>query len=258
MKRLLIVVLLMGVLVACGSNKDEVEKESAVKDDEIVSEEKEEKNEEVKQDKNEEVNEEDNEEVKQEEKEEADQSKNGSVETKNTEETEKAVEVETKTEQKPSEKSTEKPTEKSTEKSTTPAENKKPAEKVESKPKQEKESEKKPVVKNEKVEEAANNIIWAQNNRDYKVLEGYLGQNITLNKTNNTLKITNVDYPQEAELLKGIKKEDLEHRFTEKDGNDYIVGFAALDHDREMSYTIDLTMRVGENSWKMLNMQINK
>lgn len=116
----------------------------------------------------------------------------------------------------------------------------------------------KPIVKNEKVEVTAEKIIWAQNNRDYKELESYLGQNITLNKNNNTLKITNVDYPHEAKLLIGIEKENLEHRFTHDSGQDTIVGFAVIDQEKEMSYTIDLTMRVGKDSWKVLNMQINK
>lgn len=210
MKRLLILFLLIGVLIACSSNKDEVEKDSTDKENETVNEEETEQN--------------------------------------------KAVPVEkeeqkTETNQNNDDKPVEKSNKDSKEKNTEAKENK---------PKQDKEAEKKPAEKNEKVEEAATNIIWAQNNRDYKVLEGYLGQNITLNQKNNTLNITNVDYPHEAELLKGIKKEDLEHRFTEKQGKDHIVGFAAKDHERDMSYTIDLTMRVGKDSWKMLNMQINK
>src|SRR5690625_1238549 len=128
----------------------------------------------------------------------------------------------------------------------------KPAEKPSEKP------EKEPTEKNEKVEVATENIIWAQNDRDYATLKGYLGQNITLDEKNNLLKITNVDYPHEAELLEGIKKENLEHRFTEEKGNDRIVGFAVTDYETELSYTIDFTMRVGKDSWKMLNMQINK
>lgn len=248
MKRLLIVVLLMGVLAACGSSKDEVEESSGVKDEAVK--ENEEKSEEAKEE----------EEVKE-------QGENKDESVKTEEPTKEAeAETETKSEQKQSEKPAES-TKKSAEKTETKpkAENKPKTEsKVETEPKKEvkpnkkTETEKKPVVKDENIEQAAENIIWAQNNRDYKVLEGYLGQNITLNKNNNTLKITNVDYPQEAELVKGIKQEDLEHRFTEKTGKDHIVGFAAIDHDREMSYTIDLTMRLGEDSWKMLNMQINK
>ena len=128
----------------------------------------------------------------------------------------------------------------------------KPAEKPSEKP------EKEPAEKNEKVEVATENIIWAQNDRDYSTLKDYLGQNITLDEKNNLLKITNVDYPHEAELLEGIKKENLEHRFTEEKGNDRIVGFAVTDYETELSYTIDFTMRVGKDSWKMLNMQINK
>ncbi len=249
MKRLLIVVLLMGVLAACGSSKDEVEESSGVKDEAVKE------------------NEEKSEEAKEEEVKEQGENKDESVKTEEpTKEAE--AETETKSEQKQSEKpaeSTKKSAEKTETETKPKAENKPKTEsKVETEPKKEvkpnkkTETEKKPVVKDENIEQAAENIIWAQNNRDYKVLEGYLGQNITLNKNNNTLKITNVDYPQEAELVKGIKQEDLEHRFTEKTGKDHIVGFAAIDHDREMSYTIDLTMRLGEDSWKMLNMQINK
>src|SRR5699024_7355869 len=65
----------------------------------------------------------------------------------------------------------------------------KPAEKPSEKP------EKEPAEKNEKVEVATENIIWAQNDRDYSTLKDYLGQNITLDEKNNLLKITNVDYP---------------------------------------------------------------
>src|SRR5699024_11468979 len=79
--------------------------------------------------------------------------------------------------------------------------------------------EKEPAEKNEKVEVATENIIWAQNERDYATLKGYLGQNITLDEKNKLLKITNVDYHHEAELLEGIKKENLEHRFTEEKGH---------------------------------------
>src|SRR5699024_7091768 len=128
----------------------------------------------------------------------------------------------------------------------------KPAEKPSEKP------EKEPAEKNEKVEVATENIIWAQNDRDYSTLKDYLGQNITLDEKNNLLKITNVDYPHEAELLEGIKKENLEHRFTEEKGNDRIVGFAVTDYETELSYTIDFTMRGGKDSWKMLYMHINK
>jgi|GEM_PF-4377315 len=132
----------------------------------------------------------------------------------------------------------------------------KPAEKPSEKPSEK--PEKEPAEKNEKVEVATENIIWAQNDRDYATLKGYLGQNITLDEKNKLLKITNVDYPHEAELLEGIKKENLEHRFTEEKGNDRIVGFAVTDYETELSYTIDFTMRVGKDSWKMLNMQVNK
>src|SRR5699024_5464508 len=117
----------------------------------------------------------------------------------------------------------------------------KPAEKPSEKPSEK--PEKEPAEKNEKVEVATENIIWAQNDRDYATLKGYLGQNITLDEKNKLLKITNVDYPHEAELLEGIKKKNLEHRFTEEKGNDRIVGFAVTDYETELSYTIDFTMR---------------
>src|SRR5699024_4096979 len=76
----------------------------------------------------------------------------------------------------------------------------KPTEKTSEKPEKETEE------KNEKVEVATENIIWAQNDRDYSTLKDYLGQNITLDDINNLLKITNVDYPHEAELLEGIDR----------------------------------------------------
>src|SRR5699024_7817324 len=112
--------------------------------------------------------------------------------------------------------------------------------------------------KNEKVEVATENIIWAQNDRVYSSLKDYLVQNITLDKKNNRLKIKNVDYTHEAELLEVIKKENLEHRFTEEKGNERLVGFAVTDYETELSFTNDFTMRVGKDSLKMLNMQINK
>src|SRR5699024_4593504 len=120
----------------------------------------------------------------------------------------------------------------------------KPADKPSEKP------EKEPAEKEEKVEVATENIIWAQNDRDYSTLKNYLGQNITLEKKNKMLKITNIDNSHETELLEVIKKENLEHRFTEEKGNDRIVGFAVTDYETELSYTIDFTMRVGKDSWK--------
>lgn len=229
MKRLIILMVLMAILVACGSTKD-TEKEDT---DEPVVKETEEKDE---------TKEEPKEEEKDEEKDEEKKEQEGQEESK----------------EEPKEEAEDEPVHKennqtdddkqATDENTDPKTDKKPAEKPE----------KAPEVKNEKVEVAAENIIQAQNNRDYGTLKGYLGQNITLNEKDNTLKITNVDYPHEAELLSDINTENIEHRFTQKSGKDHIVGFAVTDYETESSYTIDFTMRVGKDSWKMLNMQINK
>lgn len=242
MKRLIMLILLMTALVACGQEENVEENEAP----------DEEKTEEAESKANEENNAEDEKETNNEtenetpeEKKDKDISKgsednkvhkeNNSKEKNNDNNKDKSEEKNNNKEQNSNNNSVEKPAEKSTEK-----------------------PEKEPTEKNEKVEVATENIIWAQNDRDYSTLKGYLGQNITLDEKNNLLKITNVDYPHEAELLEGIKKENLEHRFTEEKGNDRIVGFAVTDYETEMSYTIDFTMRVGKDSWKMLNMQINK
>lgn len=117
-----------------------------------------------------------------------------------------------------------------------------------------------PVVPpaNEKVEDSAEKIIWAQNDRDYTTLKAYLGQNITIDENKNILKIKNTPSPYDAEFLKEIEADSLEHRYTHKTEKDYIVGYAAFNKKQDMSYTIDLTMRMGSNGWKMINMQVNK
>lgn len=221
MKRLIILMVLMAILVACGSTKD-TEKEET---DEPVVKETEEKDE-------------TKEEQKEEEKDEEKKEQEGQEESK----------------EEPKEEAEDEPVHKENNQT----DDDKQATEENTDPKTDKKPEKAPEVKNEKVEVAAENIIQAQNNRDYATLKGYLGQNITLNEKNNTLKITNVDYPHEAELLSDIKTENIEHRFTQKSGKDHIVGFAVTDYETESSYTIDFTMRVGKDSWKMLNMQINK
>lgn len=221
MKRLIILMVLMAILVACGSTKD-TEKEET---DEPVVKETEEKDE-------------TKEEQKEEEKDEEKKEQEGQEESK----------------EEPKEEAEDEPVHKENNQT----DDDKQATEENTDPKTDKKPEKAPEVKNEKVEVAAENIIQAQNNRDYATLKGYLGQNITLNEKNNTLKITNVDYPHEAELLSDIKTENIEHRFTQKSGKDHIVGFAVTDYETELSYTIDFTMRVGKDSWKMLNMQINK
>src|SRR5690625_1395347 len=236
MKRLIMLILLMTALVACGQeeNVEENEAPDVEKTEEAESKTNEENNAEDEKETNNETGNEGTEEKKEQDK------------SKDKEDNEEHKENNSK------EKNNDSNKDKSEKKNSNNETDEKPAEKPSEKP------EKEPTEKNEKVEVATENIIWAQNDRDYATLKGYLGQNITLDEKNNLLKITNVDYPHEAELLEGIKKENLEHRFTEEKGNDRIVGFAVTDYETELSYTIDFTMRVGKDSWKMLNMQINK
>ena len=236
MKRLIMLILLMTALVACGQEENVEENEAPDV----------EKTEEAESKTNEENNAEDEKETNNETGNEATEEKNDQDISKDSEDNEVHKENNSK------EKNNDSNKDKSEEQNSNNETVEKPAEKPSEKP------EKEPTEKNEKVEVATEKIIWAQNDRDYSTLKGYLGQNITLDEKNNMLNITNVDYPHEAELLEGIKKENLEHRFTEEKGNDRIVGFAVTDYETEMSYTIDFTMRVGKDSWKMLNMQINK
>lgn len=227
MKRLIVLILLMTVLVACGSIGD-ADEETKEKEESDVGETE---VKEVVHDKEDEPKEESENPKEKESEEPKEVSKDKPVHKERDKPKNDKQETDKKTEQKADKESEEEPKEKNDDV---------------------------PAVKNEKVEVAAENIIWAQNDRNYSILKGYLGQNITLNEKNNTLKITNVDYPHDADLLKGIKAENIEHRFTQDKGKDHIVGFAVTDYETEMSYTIDLTMRVGKDSWKMLNMQINK
>ena len=231
MKRLIMLILVMTALVACGQEENEAPDV--------------EKTEEAESKTNKENNREDEKETKNE-------TENGATEENNNQDISKGSEDNEVHIEKNNDNNKDKSEEQNSNNETVEKPAEKPSEKPSEKP------EKEPAEKNEKVEVATENIIWAQNDRDYATLKGYLGQNITLDEKNKLLKITNVDYPHEAELLEGIKKENLEHRFTEEKGNDRIVGFAVTDYETELSYTIDFTMRVGKDSWKMLNMQVNK
>lgn len=115
------------------------------------------------------------------------------------------------------------------------------------------------AAKQESVDQVAKKVITSQNSGDYATLKKYLAKNVKLNEAKKELTISDVEYPGQVELISGMKKEDIEHRFTnDDDPKNVIVGYAAIDYEAEMSYTIEMTFIPDGNLWKLKNMQINK
>lgn len=111
----------------------------------------------------------------------------------------------------------------------------------------------------EDVKDVAENIIWAQVDQDYDYLASVAADGVTVNKEDNTIDFDTSESTHTFDFLTGIEKEDLEFRFVDGEDTDRaIVGFAAIDYEKEYSYVVEMILIDVNGSWKLLNMDINK
>ncbi|MBO1003664.1 hypothetical protein ACFSKI_12615 [Pseudogracilibacillus auburnensis] len=107
--------------------------------------------------------------------------------------------------------------------------------------------------------ELTNNIFNAQFNKDYDFLQSILSKGSKLDKENNKFMFENVTYPHEQALFTEKTAGDLEFRYTnENNADSVVVGFAAVDYEKEYSFVIDFEFVQEDGKWKMNDMDVNK
>lgn len=115
------------------------------------------------------------------------------------------------------------------------------------------------TVERGNVKEIAEDIIWAQVNKDYSYLKSVVADGVTVNENNNTLSFNTKEATHTFDFLSGVKEKDLEFRFVDgEDSEQAIVGYAAIDYENEYSYVVEMIFNLVDGNWKLTSMDINK
>ena len=132
--------------------------------------------------------------------------------------------------------------------------------------KSDEESDEKPSEESSEAGDAANDILGfgfelfdAQVDEDYDYLESVLSKGSSLDRENHTIQFDNVTSPHEYEFISKADRDNLDERYIqEEDDGSVIIGFEVIDYMNESSYIIDVQFIQEDDEWKVNDMDINK